>query len=129
MINSSKTCGTPVQVDYQNWQASSLEQNQIMSDQEIELINKNQSFELWTLTALVEFDIEEEVQTVWRLDELCSGTLRQCMDHAATLVPKYQGWGLTLNSIAEAWDDIFCQNLSYSWLDKKSEYFYVERID
>lgn len=89
---------------------------------------KNQSFEVWALKALVEFDFDEENQTVWRCDELCSGTIRQCMDHAATLVPKYRGWGLSLNSIAEAWDKIFCQNLSREWLDGKREYFFVERV-
>lgn len=77
---------------------------------------------------LVEPELDEENQVVWTCDELCSGSLRQCMDHAASLVPKYRGWGLTLNSIAEAWNDIFCQNLKSAWLDAKRENFFVQRV-
>lgn len=92
-------------------------------------MNKSQNVEVWALKALVEFEFDEENQTVWTCDKLCTGSIRQCMDHAATLVPKYRGWGLTIESIATAWDEIFCQNLAHSWLDRKREYFYVERVD
>jgi hypothetical protein len=49
------------------------------------------------------------------------------MDYAVTLVPKYPGRGLTLDSITKAWDEIFRENLDSSWLDGHREYFYIER--
>ncbi len=90
-------------------------------------MDKNGLSQVWVLKALVEF--HEENHTVWLCDELCTGTIRQCMDHAATLVPTYRRLELTLNSIAEAWDKIFRQNLSSEWLDGKRKYFYIERLE
>lgn len=83
---------------------------------------------MWNLVALVEFEFDENHQTVWKDEVLCTGTIRQCMEHALTLVPKYHGWGLGSKWIVEAWENVFRENLDFVWLDRKHEYFYVERV-
>lgn len=92
-------------------------------------MNKSQNFEVWVLKVLVEPELNEDNQVVWNCDELARGTIRQCMDRAASLVPKYRGWGLTIESIAKAWDDIFLKNLSSAWVDAKRENFLVHRVE
>lgn len=84
---------------------------------------------MWTLIALVDFEIVDGWRQSWISEELHTGTLRQCMECAATLVPKYRGYGLTLDSITKAWDEIFCNNLDSSWLDCKREYFFIKRVE
>jgi hypothetical protein len=92
-------------------------------------MNKSQNFEVWVLKVLVEPELDEDNQQVWRCHELARGTIRQCMEHAVSLVPKYHGWGLTRQSIAEAWDDIFLKNPSSAWVDSKRENFLVQRVE
>lgn len=83
---------------------------------------------MWKLIIFDGMDMDKSGRFIHDSSTLRIGTLRQCMDKAASIVPKYHGWGLTLDSICNAWGEIFHQDADGVWLDRKREYFYLSRV-